>query len=104
MTEVISIQNFVNTAIRQTPSVLGEINPNNMLLITTETPSNIDEYRSYLNARQVGLDFGTNSETYALAVSVFSQSPNILTGNGISVVMASPSLSIVVASLTQNLA
>lgn len=82
MTEIISIQNFVNTTIRQTPSLLGEINPNNLLLITTEIPSNIDEYRAYLNARQVGLDYGTNSETYALAVSVFSQSPNILTGNG----------------------
>lgn len=80
--EVISIQNFVNATIRQTPTLLGEINPNNMLLITTETPSNIDEFRSYTNSRQVGLDYGTNSETYALAVSVFSQSPNILTGNG----------------------
>jgi hypothetical protein len=80
--EVISIQNFVNATIRQTPSVLGEINPNNMLLITTEIPSNIDEYRTYLNARQVGLDYGTNSETYALANAIFSQSPNILTGNG----------------------
>lgn len=82
MAEVISIQNFVNVTIRQTPSLLGEINPNNLLLITTETPSNIDEYRSYLNARQVGLDYGTNSETYALASAVFAQSPNILTGNG----------------------
>lgn len=80
--EVISIQNFVNVTIRQTPSLLGEINPNNLLLITTETPSNIDEYRTYLNARQVGLDYGTNSETYALATAIFSQSPNILTGNG----------------------
>lgn len=82
MAEVISIQNFVNVTIRQTPSLLGEINPNNLLLITTETPSNIDEYRTYLNARQVALDYGTNSETYALASVIFSQSPNILTGNG----------------------
>ena len=82
MAEVISIQNFVNVTIRQTPSLLGEINPNNLLLITTETPSNIDVYRTYLNARQVGLDYGTNSETYALASAIFGQSPNILTGNG----------------------
>lgn len=82
MSEILSIQNFVNVTIRETPTLLGEINPNNLLLITTERPSNIDQYRSYFNARQVGLDYGTNSETYALASVIFSQSPNILTGNG----------------------
>ena len=82
MSEVIPIQNFVQVNIRQTPTLLSEINANNLLLITTETPSNIDTYRTYLNARQVGLDYGTNSETYALASVIFSQSPNILTGNG----------------------
>lgn len=110
--EVISIQNFVNATIRQTPSVIGEINPNNLLLITTETPSNIDEYRTYLNARQVGLDFGTNSQTYALATSIFSQSPNILTGNGKLIIApfspSSPAVSatrgkFVTANLTANL-
>lgn len=39
-------------------------------------------YALYLNPTQVGLDFGTTSKTYQMAVSVFSQQPNILAGNG----------------------
>ena len=82
MTEVIDIRNFVNVNARATPTLPSETNPNNLLLITTEKPSNIDISRIYLNARQVGLDYGTNSETFALASSQFAQSPNILTGKG----------------------
>jgi len=82
MIEIIDIRNFVNVNVRSTPTLLSETNPNNLLLITTEKPSNIDISRNYLNARQVGLDYGTNSETFALASSIFAQSPNILTGKG----------------------
>ena len=39
-------------------------------------------YRVYTDPIQVGLDFGTGSETYAMAQEVFSQSPNILSGGG----------------------
>lgn len=80
--EIIDLKNFANANIRSVPTTLGEINPNNFLLITTEKPSNIDISRSFFNLRQVGLDYGTNSETYAIASSIFSQSPSILTGNG----------------------
>jgi hypothetical protein len=39
-------------------------------------------YAAYVAPTQVGLDFGTGSKTFAMANGVFSQQPNILTGNG----------------------
>lgn len=43
-------------------------------------------FQIYVDPIQVGLDFGTSSETYALAEAVFNQSPNVLSGNGYLVV------------------
>ena len=106
---VLPISNLVQVNIRSTPSNLSEINVNNLLLLTTEIPDNNDEYRSYLNARQVGVDYGTDSETYALANSIFSQPVNLLTGNGkliIAPLAASVSATrgkFVTATLTSNL-
>lgn len=39
-------------------------------------------YNIYNNAVSVGADFGTGTETYQLALEVFAQSPNILSGGG----------------------
>jgi hypothetical protein len=39
-------------------------------------------YAAYLTPTQVGVDFGTGSKTSAMANAIFSQQPNILTGNG----------------------
>jgi len=106
---VLPISNLVQVNIRSTPSNLSEINVNNLLLLTTEMPDNNDEYRSYLNARQVGVDYGTDSEAYALANSIFSQPVNLLTGNGkliIAPLTASVSATrgkFVTATLTSNL-
>lgn len=36
----------------------------------------------YTNALAVGADFGTTSETYAMAEEVFAQTPNIISGGG----------------------
>ena len=36
----------------------------------------------YTDPVSVGLDYGTGSETYSIAQTVFSQNPNILSGNG----------------------
>ena len=78
----LDITNIVNVSIVDVPAGLAEVNVNNLLLLTTDTPSNVDVYRTYLNAADVGTDYGTGSETYTLASAVFAQSPNILTGNG----------------------
>lgn len=39
-------------------------------------------YAIYLSPTQVGLDFGTASKTYQMAVAAFSQQPNMLAANG----------------------
>jgi len=77
----------INVSITSTPQGLAEPNVNSLGLFSTETPSNIDDYRIYLNAKDVAADYGTNSVTAAMANTIFSQSPNILSGSGRLVVL-----------------
>ncbi len=79
---VLPISNFVRVSITQSPLGLSSPNINSLLLLTTETPSNLDNYRIYLNASQVAEDYGTSSITAEMANNIFAQSPNILSGGG----------------------
>lgn len=83
MTSVLPVNNVINVTVTQTPSGLVERNVNSLLLLTTETPSNVDSYRTYVTASQVAEDYGSNSETAAMANAIFAQAPNIRTGNGV---------------------
>ena len=76
------IANFVSVSLTQTPFGLSTPNINSLLLLTNEAPSNLDNYRTYLNASQVAEDFGTSSITAQMANNIFAQSPNILSGGG----------------------
>jgi hypothetical protein len=61
-------------------------------------------FQLYVDPIQVGLDFGTSSETYLLAVEIFDQSPNILSAGGYLVVYAmaaSDTLSSAITALSQ---
>lgn len=87
MTNVLDISNIINVSVTDTPSGLTETNINSLGLFTTETPSNADPFRIYVSASQVAEDFGTDSVTAAMANNIFSQSPNILSGNGRLVIM-----------------
>lgn len=81
----IEISNVINISVQQAPVGLGDYNINNLALFTTDqflSNANGDLYRVYVSAQDVGTDFGTSTETYQQAVAVFSQQPNILTGNG----------------------
>ncbi|PHS61069.1 MAG: hypothetical protein COB09_19160 [Thalassobium sp.] len=79
---ILPVNNIINVSILNTPSGLTEKNINSLALFTTETPSNLDAFRTYVGAAQVALDYGTNSETAAMANAIFSQAPNIRTGRG----------------------
>ena len=60
-------------------------NTSNLALFTDELPAmsfGSLGYSIYLSPSQVALDFGTSSRTYQMALSVFSQQPNILNGGG----------------------
>jgi Protein of unknown function (DUF3383) len=81
-TNILPISNIINVSITTVPVGLQTPNVNSLALFTTETPSNIDTYRTYQNATQVATDYGTNTVTAAMASAVFGQMPNILTGNG----------------------
>ena len=78
----IPLTNIINVSVTSTPQGLQVPSVNNITLFTTETPSNVDDFRVYLEAQSVASDYGTNSETAEFANLIFSQSPNVLTGNG----------------------
>lgn len=84
-TNRLSIANVVNISVSTPPAGLQDYRINNLALFTKEVPIDgtfTEDFRVYLDPAEVGVDFGTNSEAYAQAVAVFSQSPNILDGNG----------------------
>lgn len=72
-------------------SLKGLLNPNTsaLALITKDVPlsSSYGTYGIYKDPVAVAADFGSNSETFALATAVFSQNPNILSGNGFLVII-----------------
>lgn len=82
----LSIANVFTVSVSQPGAGAGEYNTSNIGLISHEKtnvsfPSS-DPYKLYLEPSEVGLDFGTDSTTYKMAVAIFSQSPNILGPGG----------------------
>jgi len=78
----IDISNVINVTLAGTPQGISATNINSVALFTTETPSNVDPYRIYLNSKEVANDYGTSSITKKMADNIFSQSPNIISGAG----------------------
>lgn len=85
MTNQLSIANVVNVSVSAAGVGLNEYNTSNLGLFTDETPGGsfgVLGYKAYIEPTDVGTDFGTGSDTYKMALAIFSQQPNILTGNG----------------------
>lgn len=81
----LSIANVFTVSVSQPGAGAGEYNTSNIGLLSHETPNvsfGSDPYKLYLEPTEVGLDFGTDSTTYKMAVAIFSQSPNILGPGG----------------------
>lgn len=86
-TTSLSITNFVNVSIATPPLGLSEYAINNLLIFTKETPVvGQGSFSVYLNPQAVANDWGTGSEVYQMANLIFSQSPNILAGNGVLII------------------
>lgn len=83
-TNQLSIVNVVNISVSTPPAGLQDYRINSLALFTKEVPLAPlpGPFAIYLDPQSVATDFGTGSETYAQAVAIFSQSPNILDGNG----------------------
>lgn len=100
----LSLSNVINISVSQTPAGINAYNPSNLALFTDETPDPVfdDGYKIYLEPTEVGDDFGTSSQTYAMALAVFSQSPNILANGGYFVVIPLVSSETLAAAITRT--
>lgn len=82
----IDIANFVTVSVSSPPAGFSQYQVNNLAIFTKETPVNTDITKTnpgvYVSPADVLDDWGAESEVYAQAVLIFSQSPNILDGQG----------------------
>jgi len=80
------LSNVINISVSQASPGVGNFNTSNIGLFTDDAPNLMTfgnlGYAAYLSPTQVGVDFGTESKTFAMANAIFSQQPNILTGGG----------------------
>lgn len=86
----LSLSNFVNVSVASAQSGIGTPNTANLALFTREAYGasfGTLGYKIYLSPSQVGLDFGTSSNTYNMALSVFTPQPNIQASSGYLVVI-----------------
>jgi len=85
---LIDITNVVNVSVEIPPAGFAPYSVNNLVCFTKDTPLiSVSNFAVYTSASAVASDWGTTSNTYKAAASVFSQSPNILTGGGYFVVV-----------------
>lgn len=89
MANELSLTNVVNISVSQAQAGVGEYNTSNIGLFTTDTPSPAfdDGFKIYTSPSEVADDFGSSSITFKMANAIFSQQPNILTGDGYLVIM-----------------
>ena len=75
----------VNVSVSQSQLGAGKYNNSNVALFTRETPGSgfgNAGFKLYLDSTGPTTDFGSDSDTAALAQAVFAQQPNIRTGGG----------------------
>lgn len=86
----LNISNVINISVSAAGPGAGEYNTSNLAIFTDddfESSFGDDGYKIYLSPTEVGVDFGTDSNTYKMALSIFSQQPNILANRGYLVVI-----------------
>lgn len=96
---------IVNVSVAASPTGLSAFNTSNLALFTSETPGTAfpsEGFAIYLSPDGVATDFGSDSTTYKMALSVFSQQPNILAGNGYLVVIPYQSSETLAAAITRT--
>lgn len=89
MANELQISNVINISVSAAPTGISAYNTSNLAIFTDETPDPVfdDGYKIYLEPTEVADDFGTGSDTFKMALAVFSQQPNILAGGGYLVVI-----------------
>jgi hypothetical protein len=82
---MLPLSTVLNVSVASIPQGLANYSLGNLLLVSTDgVPASwgTSTYGIYYSPDQVLTDFGSSSETYLQAVSVFSQQPNILSNQG----------------------
>lgn len=94
----LALSNVITVSVLAPGAQLGVPNMSALAFITQETPIGWpggQTYGIYTSPTAVATDWGSNSSMFAMATAAFSQSPNLLTGNGYLVIiprLQSPSL------------
>lgn len=87
----LQITNVINISVAQAQPGIGAYNTSNVALFTRETVNlatfGTMGYKIYTAPAQVATDFGSSSNTFAMATALFSQQPNILINNGYLVII-----------------
>jgi len=85
----LDLGNVVRVSISGPERGLANVNTSALAIITDDAPipGDFGVSRTYLNPDGVALDFGSSSDTYRIALAVFNQKLNILTGGGFLVVI-----------------
>ncbi len=80
----LELTNIIDISVSEAGAGAGEYNTSNIGLFSREEHTGDYDlgYKLYLSPTEVGTDWGTDSDTFAMANSMFSQAPNILAGNG----------------------
>ncbi len=84
------LSTVINVSVSQSPAGIGQLNTSNIALFSDEVAAvsfGVDGYKIYFSPDEVETDFGTASNTYKMALAVFSQQPNILANGGYLVVI-----------------
>ena len=107
--QVLNLSYVVTVTVLPTPAQLGTPLINTILLVSQEVPNVTlggagGVYGVYTDMAAVATDWGINSNAYAIAQSIFSQTPNPVESDGYLIIvprLQSPTLETVRAALTR---
>lgn len=78
----IALTNTANITLASVPSGVAEPSINSIALFTIESPSQTGAYSAHVSSDTVETLYGSSSLTYKMAQAIFSQTPNLRTGDG----------------------
>lgn len=78
----LSISNVIRVSVQGVQRSRRPKNVNDVALFTPEVPNNVSDYMSVIDPSDVASAYGTDSLTYKMALNVFAQDANLLSGRG----------------------
>lgn len=78
----LSISNVIRVTVQGVERSRTPKNVNDVALFTPETPNTLDDSMYVIDPQDVADAYGTNSLTYKMALNVFAQDANVLSGRG----------------------